>query len=100
MNINDYLGYNEMPTVVYDFKTYPMSGFKGDAYRAITLNDEYPNYTWMFLNKAGVPMVGLSVTEFLPHGLYQAFADLAWNFMVHYSRNVNTKAIVYNAYAN
>jgi dienelactone hydrolase len=100
MNINDYLGYNEMPTVTYDFKTYPMSGFKGDAYKAIMLNDEYPNYTWMFINKAGVPMIGLSITEFLPHGLYQAYAELAWNFMVHYSRNVTTKAIGYNAYAN
>ncbi len=100
MNINDYLSYNEMPTVVYDFKTYPMSGFKGDTFKSIMLNDEYPNYTWLFLNKAGVPMVGLSVTEFLPHGLYQAYAGLAWDFLVHYSRDPNTKAIVYTAFAN
>jgi dienelactone hydrolase len=100
MNINDYLSYNEMDTVTYDFNTYPISGFKGDTYKAIMLNGEYPNYTWMFLNDAGVPMVGLSVTEFLPHGLYQAYAGLAWNFMVHYSRDVNTKEIAYNPYAN
>jgi len=95
MNINDYLSYNEMPTVTYDFDTYPISGFKADTYKATTLNGEYPNYTWMFL-KAGVPMVGLSVTEFLPHGLYEAYAELAWNFMKHYDRNQQTGAIEYS----
>ena len=100
MNINDYLSYNEMDTVTFDFDTYPISGFRGDTYKAILLNGEYPNYTWMFLNDAGVPMVGLSVTEFLPHGLYQAYAELAWDFMVHYSRDVSTREIVYNPYAN
>jgi len=99
MNINDYLSYNEMDTVTYDFNNYPMSGFRGDTYKAIMLNGEYPNYTWMFLNDAGVPMVGLSVTEFLPHGLYQAYAELAWNFMVQYSRDLTTSNIIYNPYA-
>lgn len=100
MNINDYLSYNEMPTVTYDFQKYPISGFKADTYKATVLNGEYPNYTWMFLNKAGVPMVGLSVTEFLPHGLYEGYAELAWNFMKHYTRNPQSGAVQYNPYAD
>jgi len=29
--INQYLGYNEMKQVQFDFAAFPMSGFKGDA---------------------------------------------------------------------
>ena len=45
-------------------------------------------------------MVGLSVTEFLPHGLYEGYAELAWNFMKHYTRNPQSGAVQYNAYAD
>ena len=98
MNINDYLTYNEMETVAFDFETYPMSGFKGDVYRETTLNDEYPLYSWFFLNDQGAPMVGLSIIEFIPHGLYQEYARLAWDFMKHYSRNLETGAVEYNPF--
>lgn len=100
MNINDYLGYNEMQTVNFDFDTYPMSGFKGDTYRQTMINDEYPNYTWFFLNDRGAPMVGLSIIEFIPHGLYQEYAKLAWNYMKQFSRNPKTLEIQYNPYVD
>ncbi len=96
MNINNYLSYNEMDTVEFDFETYPLSGFKGDTYREYMINDEYPNHTWFFRNEAGAPMVGLNIIEFIPHGLYQEYADLAWNWMSCFSRDPETKEIHYN----
>jgi hypothetical protein len=42
----------------------------------------------------------LSVTDFLPHGLYQEYGDIAWDFMKHYSRDVKTQEIIYNPYAD
>jgi len=97
--INQYLTFNEMKTITYDFDTYRYFGAKADLYQETTLNNEYTNRIWMMVNDAGVPMVGLSVTDFLPHGLYQEYGDIAWNFMKHYSRNQDTGAIVYNANA-
>ena len=95
--INFYLGFNEMETVDYDFETYPRIGIKVDSERYITLNGEYGNYTW-FLNKDGVPMVGATVTQFLNHALYPEYANLAWDFAKHYSRNQETLEIEYDPY--
>jgi hypothetical protein len=44
-------------------------------------------------------MVALSITEFLPHGLYEAFGRKVWNYVKHFSRNPETLEIVYNPYA-
>ncbi len=96
--INQYLTFNGMDTISYDFDTYRYFGTKADIYQETTLNNEYTNRMWLLCNDAGVPMVGLSVTDYLPHGLYQEYGDIAWNFMKHYSRNQETGAIVYDAY--
>ena len=97
--INQYLEYNGMNPVNFDFTTYPMSGFKGDMYERILLNNEYANHTWLLSNSKGIPMVGLNVTEFLPHGLYQEYAEIFWNFAKHYSRIPETGEIVFNPLA-
>ena len=99
-NLRDFVAFNEMGTIEeYDMDTYPLHGFAADIYRRITLNGEYTNHTWFLKNKAGVPMVGLTVTEFLPHGLYPEYTKLAWDFVKHYSRNVETGEVIYNPYA-
>ena len=101
MRINDYLTLNGIPTVdEFDFEKYTISGFKADTYKEITINNEYRNYTWFFNNEAGVPMVGLNVTDFLPHGLYQEFGNIIWDFCKHYSRNLETGEVIYNPYAD
>ena len=64
--------------------------------RRTMLDKEYPCHEW-YINKDGVPMVGLSVFENLPHGLYQEYARIAWDFMKHYARNQETGEIVYTA---
>ena len=58
------------------------------------------NTTWLVNNAEGIPMLGVSFTELLPHGLHPDYGmDIAWNFMKHYSRNVETGELVYNPYA-
>ncbi len=98
--INHYLGYNGIDPVQFDFAAYPMSGFKGDAYERVMLNNEYATHTWTIHNGDGVPMVGLNVTEFLPHGLYQEYAGIFWDFAKHYSRNHETGEIAYNPFVD
>ena len=83
--------------VEYDFDKYPYAGFKADIYREWLVNGEYMSHQWLLCNDDGVPMVGLNIFEFLPHGLYQEYAYVAWDFMKHYSRNQETKEIVYTA---
>ena len=94
----NYLSYNEMDTFEYDTDTYPLSGFKGDSYVERKLNGEYMNYQWLLNNKDGIPMMGLNITEYLPHGLYQEYARLFWDFVKHYSRDLETGEVVYHPY--
>ncbi len=98
--INQYLAFNGMKTLAFDFNTYRYFGAKADIYIQNTLNNEYTNRMWLMLNDKGVPMVGLSVTDFLPHGLYQEYGEIAWDFMKHYSRDQKTGAVIYDAYAD
>ena len=93
------LGINNMPEVEIDFEKYPISGFKADEYFQTVYNGEYTNHTWWLKNEAGVPMVGVSVTEYLPHGLYQEYARAGWDWLKHFSRNQETLAIEYDPYA-
>ena len=43
-------------------------------------------------------MVGLSIIEFIPHGLYQEYAKIAWDYMKDFSRDPETLEIIYNPY--
>ena len=63
----------------------------------ITVNGEYGNYTY-FMLKDDVPMVGVTVTEYLNHALYPEYGKLAWDFAKHYSRNLDTLDVVYNPF--
>ena len=40
-------------------------------------------------------MVGLTVIEYIPHGLYQEYARIAWDYMSKFSRNQETLEIEY-----
>jgi hypothetical protein len=43
-------------------------------------------------------MVALNYTEHLIHALYPEYAEIAWDFVKHYSRDQKTGAIKYNPY--
>ena len=87
-----------MDPVVFDFETYRYFGAKADSYVKTTLNNEYAHQLWMLNNVNGIPMLGLSVIDFMPHGLYQEQANVSWDFMKHYSRDPETKELIYNPY--
>ena len=96
--LNLFLGYNEMKLIdAFDFTAYPINGFAADSVRVITLNGEYQNTTWTLNNDKGVPMVALSYTQGLTHALYPEYAKLGWDFAKHFSRDQQTKEIVYQA---
>ena len=84
----------------YDFETYPISGFRGDEYWEKWLNNEYMNRTWFIYNDAGVPMVGLNVTDYMPHGLYPQFGPICWEYAKHFSRDQETYEVIFNPYVD
>ena len=95
--LNLFLGYNGMKTIdAFDFKTYPINGFKADRMEKVRLNDEYDNYRWYLNGADGVPMVGLNYTENLVHALYPEYAKVAWDFAKRYSRDQKTGGVKYN----
>ena len=97
--IEKMLGINHMEVPELDFDKYPIGGFKADEYFQTVYNGEYTNHTWWFLNEEGVPMVGCSVTEYLPHGLYQEYARAGWDWLKHFSRDPETHEIHYDPLA-
>ena len=98
--INEYLDLNGMAQIDYDFEKYPISGFRGDEYWEKFLNNEYMNRTWLIYNEKGVPMVGLNVTDYMPHGLYQEFGPICWEYAKHFSRNLETGEVIFNPYVD
>ena len=81
-----------------DYDAYPLSGFKADVYSEKKLNGEYTMHGWFFLNEKGVPMVGLAYIDDIIHCLYPEYANMIWDFVKHYSRDLITGEIVYNPY--
>jgi hypothetical protein len=92
-----FLGYNAMkPIEAFDFKTYPINGFKADLTERVTLNGEYENTRWYLNDANGVPMVALAYTASLIHALYPEYGKVGWDFAKHFSRDQKTGAIQYN----
>ncbi len=91
-------GFNGVAPVKFDFDTYKLSGFKGDSWTVETLNNEYVSNTWYLNNNKGVPMVALNYVHDLIHALYPEYANIAWDYMKHFSRDQKTGEIEYNKY--
>ena len=95
--LNLFLGYNGMKRIdAFDFKAYPVNGFKADRMVRVRLNGEYDSYRWYLNDAGGVPMVALSYTMNLQHALYPEYGKIAWEFFRHYSRDRKTGAIKYD----
>lgn len=98
--VNQMLSINEMPAIqTFDFEANPFSGFRADRLVTRTLNNEYINRTW-YLEKDGVPLVALNLTEGLTHALYPEYGKVFWDFVKHYSRDAATGEIVYDPYVS
>jgi dienelactone hydrolase len=89
-------GFNGVAPFNFDFGAYKLSGFRGDSQRIETLNNEYVSYTWYLNNNKGIPMVALNYVKDLIHALYPEYANIAWEYMKHFSRDQKTGAIQYN----
>jgi poly(3-hydroxybutyrate) depolymerase len=97
--LNLFLGYNAMDKIAaFDFKTYPINGFKSDSMIRLRANGEHDLSRWYINDKDGVPMVALAYTADLVHALYPEYGKIAWDFFKHYSRDQKTLAIKYNPY--
>ena len=99
-SLNLYLRANEIgefDPAEADFEAYPYIGYPSDMNSERVLNGEFINRTWMY-EKDGVPMVGLTVTEGLVHALYPEYGNLMWDYAKHFSRDPETKEIIYNPY--
>jgi dienelactone hydrolase len=94
--VKRWAGWNGVAPVTFDFETYRLSGFKGDAWTVETLNGEYASYTWYLNNASGVPMVALNYVKDLIHALYPEYARTAYEYMRHFSRNQKTGAVEYH----
>jgi predicted peptidase len=94
--LNKFLTYNKMNPVSFDFNSHPKNGFQADAWSEMTLNGECESYAWYLNNKQNVPMVALSYTADHIHALYPGYAKVAWEYMVHFSRDQKTGAVQYN----
>ncbi len=93
--IERFVSFNEVERIDFDFKSYPVVGFRADRIVNRILNDEYENTTWYLNNKEGIPMVAVNYTKLLPHGLYPEYGMLAWSFMKRYSRDLDDGKVVY-----
>jgi dienelactone hydrolase len=94
--LNKFLGYNNMSQVSFDFAARPKVGFAADAWSETLMNNEYRNYIWYLNNKQNIPMVALSYAADLIHALYPGYAGVAWDYMIHFSRNQKTGAVQFD----
>ena len=85
------------PAEDFDYEAYPVLGRPSDSFRLTTVNGEWRNGEWLLCNKAGVPMLGLNVTEYLQHSLWPGYGDIAYGFLKHYRRSRETGEIIYTA---
>ncbi len=88
--------FNGVAPFQFDFGAYKLSGFQGDSWSVETLNNEYASHTWYLNDGKGVPMVALNYVKDLIHALYPEYANIAWEYMRHFSRDRQTGAIKYN----
>ena len=98
--INNFMRYNEMEEISYDFDTYPIVGFKEDAFSQKILNNEHENLTWYKNNEQGIPMLAISFTRDLVHALYPEYAKIGWDYLKHFSRDLETGEVIFTEYVH
>ena len=87
---------NEMPPIEYDSTINRPWGFYGDTSYRFIVNDEYPGGSEIMYNDAGVPMFAVTYSSFIRHALWKPQAELVWDFLEQFSRDQDTKEIIYS----
>ena len=98
--INNFLRYNEMEEIEYDFEAYPIVGFQEDAFFQDMLNNEHERLMWYKNNDEGVPMLAICFTRDLVHALYPPYAQIGWDYLKHFSRDTETGEVIYTEYVS
>lgn len=96
--VSTWAGINGKKLPAFDFEKYPLFGQKADRTVTDTINDEFARTTWYFNNEKGEPRFAFIYVEDMVHALYPEYADMLWDFVKNYSRDPETKEIIYNAY--
>ena len=78
-----------------DFEAYPMIGMPTDEFDLFLLNGEWRDFRWFRYNEAGVPVLGVNCIETLSHTLYPGHAQVAYEYMRHFSRDLETGLTIY-----
>ena len=78
-----------------DFEAYPIIGMEMDEFDLLLLNGEWRDFRWMRYNEAGVPVLAVNCIEYLSHTLYPGHAQVAYEYMRHFSRDLETGLTIY-----
>ena len=89
---------NEIDIGAFDFEANPYIGLTtADLVVTEMVNGEFENTTWYYF-KDGVPVYATYYLKGLIHALYPEYARINWEFMKHFSRDMETGAVVYSPY--
>ena len=94
--IATWAGLNGIELGDFDFDTYPYFGQKADIMTIETVNDEFPRYTWYLNNEEGEPRFAFTYVFDMIHALYPEYAFMLWDYLKDFSRDQETKEIIYN----
>ena len=87
---------NKLGDLTYDFDLNPVVGFTPDKYVRETVNDEFVRETWYLYNDEQEPRFAFSYIHGMIHALYPQYGPIVWDYMKHFSRDLETGEIVYN----
>ena len=93
--IDQFAAVNGLSVNPYDFEAYPIIGMAMDEFDLFLLNGEWRDFRWLRYNEAGVPVLGVNCIETLSHTLYPGHAQVAYEFMRHFSRDLDTGLSIY-----
>ena len=94
-SVDQFAAVNGLSVNPYDFEAYPIIGMATDEFDLFLLNGEWRDFRWLRYNEAGVPVLGVNCIETLSHTLYPGHAQVAYEFMRHFSRDLDTGLSVY-----
>ncbi len=96
-NLNGAMAVNNMPLVPeQDFEKYPLWGFERPGLiTGVTKHGQ--EYKINFWGKNGAPLVGFATWEGLNHTHFEGHAELIWSFFKNFSRDPDTKEIIYGS---
>ena len=96
MKLVNHWAYVNQLDIEIDFDANPIVGFSHDKYVRETVNDEFTKGTWYVNNAEGQPRFAFCYVHGMIHALYPQYGVIVWNFVKHYSRDLETGEIIYN----